>query len=117
MALLRKYLFGTRATATKYINALGVDENGNPTHQHKVVDMGPVVESVDDEGNVTMSKKIAVDVVWHDQPASGWSRYIVWPVNFQHTMGGSAIQIEYGKALMKERPELFKVEDETLDNV
>lgn len=111
MAQLRKYLFGTQATATKYIKALGVDEDGQPTHNHKVKELGNVPDGYDEDGNPIMGKKIAVDVIWADEPAPGWKRYVVWPGHAQHTMGGVRIEMEYNRALKVERPELFPSEE------
>ena len=43
MAIFRKYEFGSQSAATTKINALGVDEEGNPTHRHSVVRLGNIV--------------------------------------------------------------------------
>ena len=40
MKTFRKYSFGSKGAATTKINALGVDEEGNPTHSHAIVHLG-----------------------------------------------------------------------------
>ena len=39
----RKYQFGSKGAATTKINALGLDEDGNPTHKHAIVHLGNIV--------------------------------------------------------------------------
>ena len=45
MKVFRKYSFGSKGAATTKINALGVDEEGNPTHSHAIVHLGNIVVS------------------------------------------------------------------------
>ena len=53
MKTFRKYSFGSKGAATTKINALGVDEEGNPTHSHSIVRLGHLVVTegtYDEEG-------------------------------------------------------------------
>ena len=53
MNTFRKYEFGSQGAATTKINALGVDEEGNPNHNHSIVRLGHIVVTegtYDDEG-------------------------------------------------------------------
>ena len=54
MKTFRKYEFGSKSAATTKINALGVDEEGNPSHSHSIVRLGHIVTTAgeyDEEGN------------------------------------------------------------------
>mgnify|MGYP003149874241 FL=1 len=66
-----KYEFKDEATADSKIKALGVDEDGNPTHGHAIVKLGHIVleqGEYDEEGNETkapvLSNKYHLDVAW-----------------------------------------------------
>ena len=76
-----KYEFKDEATADSKIKALGVDEDGNPTHGHAIVRLGHIVleqGEYDEEGNETkapvFSDKYHVDVMWVglDDHPYGW---------------------------------------------
>ena len=54
MRQFRKYEFGSKGAATTKINALGVDEEGNPTHNHIIAHLGEI------EG----SKSYHIYVLW-----------------------------------------------------
>ena len=69
--VFRKYSFGSKGACTTKINALGVDEEGNATHNHAIVHLGHLVETeatYDDEGNEitapVLSSTYHVDVLW-----------------------------------------------------
>ena len=75
----RKYEFGSKAAATTKINALGVDEEGNPTHSHAIVRLGHLVVTegtYDDEGEELTAPVLAtnysVDVLWDGEPVASW---------------------------------------------
>jgi len=68
---IAKYEFDSQAQAESKIEALGVDEDGNPTHKHSIVKLGNIVleqGDYDEDGNeVTppvLSDKYHVDVLW-----------------------------------------------------
>ena len=70
--IFKKYEFDSEDLANTRINALGVDEEGNPTHKHAVVHLGylwitpPVY---DENGDVVtegvQSDKYSVDMLWY----------------------------------------------------
>ena len=70
--IFKKYEFDSEDLANTRINALGVDEDGNPTHKHAVVRLGylwitpPVY---DENGDVVtegvQSDKYSVDMLWY----------------------------------------------------
>lgn len=88
MIKIGKYEFVDEEQAKKKIEALGVDENGQPTHPHAIVELGNIVEKnliLDDDENiiedVEFSEKYYVDVMWvdlEDHPY-GWKSYAVTP--------------------------------------
>ena len=50
----RKYEFPTTDAAHAAVEALGVDEEGNPTHPHAIVHLGHIVTTpatMDEQGN------------------------------------------------------------------
>lgn len=88
MIKIGKYEFVDEEQAKKKIEALGVDEDGQPTHEHAIVELGNIVLKngvIDEEGNVAtepiFSDKYYVDVMWvdlEDHPY-GWKSYAVTP--------------------------------------
>ena len=70
-----KYEFKDQETAEAKIKGLGVDEDGNATHQHSVVKLGHIIleraENVDD---YVFSDKYHIDVMWVglDDHPYGW---------------------------------------------
>ena len=79
MKTFRKYSFGSKGAATTKINALGVDEEGNPTHSHAIVHLGHLVETegtYDEEGNEltapVLSSTYHIDVLWDGEPVEAW---------------------------------------------
>ena len=103
MKLTRKYEFNSQEAATTKINALGLDEEGNPTHAHSIVRLGHIVTTegtYDEEGNeVTapvLAEKYAVDVCWDGEPVDGWEEHIVFPTPLGiHSFGSSSQRDEY----------------------
>ena len=77
--IFKKYEFQDEATAKTRIAALPTDEDGNPTHNHSVVELGYLwitEPTYDEEGNEltagTKASVYSVDVLWKDQ-AEDWS--------------------------------------------
>ena len=103
MRKLRKYEFGSKSAATTKINALGIDEEGNPTHSHSIVRLGHIVTTAgtyDEEGNEltapVLSDKYAVDVSWSGEPHADWESAIVFPTPLGvHSFGSSSQRDEY----------------------
>jgi hypothetical protein len=66
-----KYAFDSQSQAESKIKALGVNEDGYPTHKHSIVKLGDIVlaqGTYDEDGNeVTppvLSEKYHIDVLW-----------------------------------------------------
>ena len=66
-----KYAFDSQAQAESKIEALGVNEDGYPTHKHSIVKLGNIVltqGTYDEEGNEitppVLSDKYHIDVLW-----------------------------------------------------
>ena len=115
--IFRKYAFGSKGACTTKINALGVDEEGNPTHPHAIVHLGNLVEvegTYDEEGNEltapVMSSTYHVDVLWDGEPEPSWDAQMVWPnpnVLGVHTFGSSSAIREYISKAKELHPEFF----------
>ena len=98
MIKIGKYEFVDEQQAKKKIDSLGVDENGQPTHNHAIVEIGHIVEKngvIDEEGNVAaepiFSEKYYVDVMWEnlEEHPYGWKSYAVSPSeNLIHNFWG-----------------------------
>lgn len=107
----KKYEFGTKATAKRYIKELWVEDEGNKsrkTYQVEVegldgvelvdkpyiahvVELGflPIEkEEYDEEGNVTkeavLSQKYSVDVMWESEIEERWNTYEINPEISSH---------------------------------
>jgi hypothetical protein len=113
--IFRKYKFGSKGACTTKINALGVDEEGNPTHPHAIVHLGHLVQTpavLDEEGNVVteavLTEEYHVDVLWAGQPDPSWDNQIVWckPIGV-HTFGSSAAIAEWNKTCKELHPEFY----------
>ena len=113
--IFRKYAFGSKGACTTKINALGVDEEGNPTHPHAIVHLGHLVVTegtYDEEGNEltapVLSDSYHVDVLWAGQPNADWDNQMVWckPMGV-HTFGSSAAIAEWTEACKAIHPEFF----------
>jgi hypothetical protein len=115
--IFRKYKFGSKGACTTKINALGVDEEGNPTHPHAIVHLGHLMETpavLDEEGNVVteavLTEEYHVDVLWSGQPDPSWDNQMVWPnpnVLGLHTFGSSSAISEYISKAKELHPEFF----------
>ena len=115
MRKFRKYEFGSQSAATTKINALGVDEEGNPTHSHSIVVLGHIVLTegeYDEEGDETtapvLSDKYHVDVLWSGEPEASWDSAMVWcaPMGV-HTFGSSSAIGEWTEKCKELHPEYF----------
>ena len=123
MNKLRKYEFGSKAAATTKINALGVDEDGNPTHSHSIVRLGNLVVTegtYDDEGEEltapVLSDNYSVDVMWDGEPLESWDSSMIWcaPIGV-HTFGSSSAIREWTETCKSLHPEYFPEPTEELE--
>jgi len=115
MKYFRKYEFGSKSAATTKLNALGLDEEGNPTHKHAIVHLGNIVvtpATFDEEGNIlteaVLSDTYHIDVLWDGEPNSDWDNQLVWyaPVGL-HTFGSSKAIAEWTETCRSLHPEYF----------
>ena len=115
MKVFRKYSFGSKGAATAKINALGVDEEGNPTHSNAIVHLGNIVVTpaeIDEEGNIiteaVLSDTYHIDVLWDGEPNPDWDNQLVWcaPVGL-HTFGSSSAIAEWTEKCKELHPEYF----------
>ena len=115
MKYFRKYQFGSKSAATAKINALGIDEEGNPTHNHAIVRLGNLVVTpaeIDAEGNViteaVLTDTYHVDVLWDGEPNPDWDAQMVWcPPMGVHTFGSSSAIAEWTAKCKELFPEYF----------
>ena len=123
MRKLRKYEFGSKAAASAKINALGVDEDGNPTHSHSIVHLGHIVVTegtYDDEGNEltppVLSDNYSIDVLWNGEPVESWDSAMIWcaPIGV-HTFGSSSAIREWTETCKSLHPEYFPEPTEELE--
>ena len=123
MKTFRKYSFGSKGAATTKINALGIDEEGNPTHSHSIVRLGNLVVTegtYDDEGNELTAPVLAdnysVDVLWDGEPDSSWDASMIWcaPMGV-HTFGSSSAIREWTEKCKELHPEYFPEPSEDLE--
>ena len=115
MRKFRKYEFGSQGAATTKINALGLDDDGSPTHSHSIVRLGHIVTTkgtYDDDGNEltppVLSDNYHVDVLWNGEPDPDWDNQMVWcaPMGV-HMFGSSSAIAEWVAECKVQRPELF----------
>ena len=115
MKTFRKYSFGSKGAATTKINALGVDEEGNPSHSHAIVHLGNLVEvagTYNDEGEEltapVISSSYHIDVLWNGEPVEAWDSAMVWcaPLGL-HSFGSSSAIAEWTKVCKELHPEFF----------
>ena len=113
--MFRKYEFKSETEANTFIEALGVDEEGNPSHPHSIVRLGNIVLTegeYDEEGNETtapiLSSKYHVDVLWQGDAVSSWNNKMVWckPVGI-HVFGSSSAIAEWTEKCKELHPEYF----------
>ena len=111
----RKYQFGSKGAATTKLNALGLDEDGNPTHKHAIVHLGNIVVTpaeIDEDGNIVteavLSDTYHIDVLWDGEPNPDWDNQMVWcaPVGL-HCFANSAAIAEWTAKCKELRPDLF----------
>ena len=123
MKKFRKYEFGSKAAASAKINALGVDEDGNPTHSHSIVRLGHLVVTegtYDDEGEEltapVLSDNYSVDVLWDGEPDSSWDASMIWcaPIGV-HTFGSSSAIREWTEKCKELHPEYFPEPEEEIN--
>ena len=120
MRYFRKYDFGSKAAATTKINALGIDEEGQPTHNHSIVHLGNLVEvagTYDEEGNEltapVLSDTYSVDVMWDGEPVEDWDAQMIWcPPMGVHTFGSSSAIAEWTQKCKELHPEYFPEPEE-----
>jgi hypothetical protein len=115
MNTFRKYSFGSKGAATTKLNALGLDEEGNPTHKHAIVHLGNIVvtpATFDEEGNIlteaVLSDTYHIDVLWDGEPNPDWDNQMVWcaPVGL-HTFGSSKAIAEWTETCRSLHPDYF----------
>ena len=120
----RKYEFTDAASAQSAIDALGLSEEGNPTHRHTIAMLGHIVTTAatyDDDGNeltaAVLADNYSVDVLWRDQIADGWEANIVWPDPVGvHSFGNSEANAEYTATLYALFPDRVPVIDNDLND-
>lgn len=120
MNKFRKYSFGSQGAATAKINALGLDEDSNPTHSHSIVRLGHLVVTegtYDDDGNEltapVMSSTYHVDILWNGEPEPSWDTQMVWcPPTGIHVFGSSSAIREWTETCKSLHPEYFPEPEE-----
>ena len=119
----RKYEFPTADAAHAAVEALGVDEEGNPTHGHTIVHLGHIVTTpatMDEEGNeltaAVLSDAYSVDVLWQGEPVASWDANMIWcaPIGV-HTFGSSSAIAEWTQKCKELHPEFFPTPDELIE--
>ncbi len=119
----RKYEFTDAASAQSAIDALGLSEEGNPTHRHTIAMLGHIVTKAatyDDDGEeisaAVLAKKYSVDVLWRDGVVSDWKANIVWPDPVGvHSFGNSEANAEYTATLYALFPDRVPVVDNDIN--
>ena len=115
MKYFRKYEFGSKSAASAKINALGIDEEGNPTHNNAIVRLGHIVVTpaeIDEEGNIiteaVLSDDYSVDVLWDGEPNPDWDGQMIWcaPLGV-HAFGSSSAIAEWTQKCKELYPEYF----------
>ena len=118
----RKYEFPTTDAAHAAVEALGVDEEGNPTHPHAIVHIGHIVTTpatMDEEGNeltpAVLADNYSVDVLWQGEPVASWDANMIWcaPMGV-HTFGSSSAIAEWTQKCKELRPDFFPEPSEDL---
>ena len=119
----RKYEFTDAASAQSAIDALGLDEEGNPTHRHTIAMLGHIVTTpatYDEEGNeltaAVLADNYSVDVLWRDGVVADWDANIVWPDPVGvHSFGNSEANAEYTATLYTLFPDRVPVVDNDIN--
>ena len=120
MKTFRKYEFSSQEAATTKINALGLDEEGNPSHSHSIVRLGHIVTTAgtyDEEGNEltapVLSDTYSVDVMWNGEPVADWDAQMIWcPPLGVHSFGSSSAIAEWTQKCKELHPEYFPEPEE-----
>ena len=116
----RKYEFPNAEAANNAVTALGIDEEGNPTHNHAIVHLGHIVTTpatYDDDGNeleaAVLSDNYSVDVLWQGEPVADWNDQLIWcaPIGV-HTFGSSSAIAEWTQKCKELHPEYFPQPDD-----
>ena len=123
MKKFRKYEFGSKSAATTKINALGIDEEGQPTHNHSIVRLGHIVTTAgtyDEEGNEltapVLSDTYSVDVMWDGEPVEDWDAQMIWcPPLGVHSFGSSSAIAEWTQKCKELHPEYFPEPEEDIE--
>jgi hypothetical protein len=98
---------------------LGVDEEGNPTHNHIIVHLGNIVlqeGTYDADGNEITAPVVSdnhhVDVLWDGVADPSWNNQLIWcePCGI-HGFGIKAAQ-EYTAACYEANPDMIPVVEE-----
>jgi hypothetical protein len=113
----RQYEFTDAASAQSAVDALGLDDDGNPTHRHTIAMLGHIVTTpatYDDDGNelkpAVLADNYSVDVLWRDGVVADWDANIVWPDPVGvHSFGNSEANAEYTATLYELFPERIPV--------
>ena len=82
MGQFKKYAFTDATEAQSYIDGLGLDEDGQPTHNNAIIKVGFYVvtpATYDEEGNeltpAILSDGYMVDVDWNDKKDKLWKAF------------------------------------------
>jgi len=118
----RKYEFPNAEAANNAVAALGIDEDGNPTHRHTIAMLGHIVTTAAtyDEGEeltpAVLADNYSVDVLWRDGVVADWDANIVWPDPVGvHSFGNSEANAEYTATLYTLFPDRVPVVDNDLE--
>ena len=120
----RKYEFPNAEAANNAVTALGIDDEGNPTHRHTIAMLGHIVTTAatyDEEGEeltaAVLADNYSVDVLWRDGVVSDWDANIVWPDPVGvHSFGNSEANAEYTATLYALFPDRVPVIDNDLND-
>ena len=116
----RKYEFPNAEAANNAVTALGIDDDGNPTHGHNIVHLGHIVTTpatYDDQGEeetpAVLADNYSVDVLWDGDPVSSWDSKLIWcaPIGV-HTFGSSSCIAEWVNKCKELHPEYFPTPDD-----
>lgn len=121
--IFRKYEFTDAASAQSAIDALGLSEEGNPTHRHTIAMLGHIVTTAatyDEEGEeltaAVLADNYSVDALWRDGVVSDWDANIVWPDPVGvHSFGNSEANAEYTATLYTLFPDRVPVVDNDIN--
>ena len=122
MNTFRKYQFGSKGAATAKINALGLDEDGNPTHKNAIVHLGNIVVTpaeIDEDGKIVseavLSDTYHIDVLWDGEANPDWDNQMVWCApNGLHIFANGQAVAEWTAKCKELHPEYFPEPSEEL---